>query len=441
MSCSQPSVGPLDWNTSQRQKKEYIEWKRQEDKMAEPSTLCLSMIPLQYLGSGITVEPLESVLLIGLEVDSEFNNNNPLKLTVTSRYSLGFIYVESYIDTNILHISGNNSCQVRIQTDSVTNMNAVLKHVVYTSQEHHKRQRDYIDISFQDIYNVFMNVLIQRQHVPRLYDPGPGNDINNKVTIVAKTFERYDCVNALIASVNKFYPNMTIIIADDSENKQKLEGNNVKHYLMPFLEGYAAGKNLLVSQVRTKYLLWVDDDFVFTKDTLLERFVEKLESPTADLDLVAGYLVSRKEHPWAHVSYINDDDGGCISESDTSYGTLKEFPNCKLMDIVTNFFMAKTDAVRTVGFDSVFERISHREFFVDALGHLRIAVCDDVIIRHDRRSNERYRNYRMIQTQQRESARYAERVLFKNNLRCFQAWTQSFLEFEKYNTFELNSSV
>ncbi|XP_002735531.1 beta-1,4 N-acetylgalactosaminyltransferase 1-like [Saccoglossus kowalevskii] len=321
-------------------------------------------------------------------------------------------------------------------------MNAVLKHVVYTSQEHHKRQRDYIDISFQDIYNVFMNVLIQRQHVPRLYDPGPGNDINNKVTIVAKTFERYDCVNALISSVNKFYPNMTIIIADDSENKQKLEGNNVKHYLMPFLEGYAAGKNLLVSQVRTKYFLWVDDDFVFTNHTILERFIEKLESPTAELDLVAGQLMSPEgkisiflnKHSWAQASYTNEENGGCISESHASYGTLKEFPNCQLKDMVINFFMAKTEAVRKVGFDLEFERISHRDFYVDALGHLRIALCDDVFIEHKQQNSEHYLDYRLMKNEQCASARYAEHILFKNNLRCMQAWNKRFREFGKCKT-------
>lgn len=50
-----------------------------------------------------------------------------------------------------------------------------------------------------------------------------------------------------------------------------------------FLQGWFAGRNLAVSQVTTKYVLWVDDDFIFTSSTKLEKMVEVLESTTLDL--------------------------------------------------------------------------------------------------------------------------------------------------------------
>lgn len=49
------------------------------------------------------------------------------------------------------------------------------------------------------------------------------------------------------------------------------------------LQGWFAGRNLAVSQVTTKYLLWVDDDFIFTADTKLEKLVDVLERTTLDL--------------------------------------------------------------------------------------------------------------------------------------------------------------
>lgn len=48
-------------------------------------------------------------------------------------------------------------------------------------------------------------------------------------------------------------------------------------------QGWFAGRNLAVSQVTTKYLLWVDDDFIFTADTKLEKLVEVLEKTALDL--------------------------------------------------------------------------------------------------------------------------------------------------------------
>lgn len=48
-------------------------------------------------------------------------------------------------------------------------------------------------------------------------------------------------------------------------------------------QGWFAGRNLAVSQVTTKYVLWVDDDFVFTARTRLERLVDVLERTPLDL--------------------------------------------------------------------------------------------------------------------------------------------------------------
>lgn len=38
-----------------------------------------------------------------------------------------------------------------------------------------------------------------------------------------------------------------------------------------------------MSQVVTKYVLWVDDDFIFTENTKLEKMVDILEKTTLDL--------------------------------------------------------------------------------------------------------------------------------------------------------------
>ncbi len=48
-------------------------------------------------------------------------------------------------------------------------------------------------------------------------------------------------------------------------------------------QGWFAGRNLAVSQVTTKYMLWVDDDFIFTANTKLEKLVDVLEKTTLDL--------------------------------------------------------------------------------------------------------------------------------------------------------------
>lgn len=53
--------------------------------------------------------------------------------------------------------------------------------------------------------------------------------------------------------------------------------------LVCYTQGWFAGRNLAVSQVTTKYVLWVDDDFIFSADTKLEKMVDILEKTTLDL--------------------------------------------------------------------------------------------------------------------------------------------------------------
>lgn len=49
------------------------------------------------------------------------------------------------------------------------------------------------------------------------------------------------------------------------------------------LQGWFAGRNLAISQVTTKYVLWVDDDFLFNNNTKIEVLVDVLEKTELDV--------------------------------------------------------------------------------------------------------------------------------------------------------------
>lgn len=49
------------------------------------------------------------------------------------------------------------------------------------------------------------------------------------------------------------------------------------------LQGWFAGRNLAISQVTTKYVLWVDDDFLFTSKTKIEKLVDVLQKTELDV--------------------------------------------------------------------------------------------------------------------------------------------------------------
>ncbi|KAM3872330.1 beta-1,4 N-acetylgalactosaminyltransferase 1-like [Diretmus argenteus] len=209
-------------------------------------------------------------------------------------------------------------------------------------------------------------------------------NISALVTIASKTFMRYDKLQDLIDSIRQYYPTVTIVIADDSEHPKPVTGPHIEHYIMPFGKGWFAGRNLAVSQVSTKYVLWVDDDFIFTASTKLEKMVDILEKTT--LDLVGGAVREVTGYTATYRHTISVEEGGtegdCLHVRQGHHHIIKGFPNCVVADAVINFFMGRTDKVRQVGFNPRLARRGHLEFFIDGLGSLHIGSCSDVIVGH-----------------------------------------------------------
>lgn len=59
-------------------------------------------------------------------------------------------------------------------------------------------------------------------------------NVSALVTVATKTFLRYDKLQDLVNSIRRYYPTVTIVIADDSENPKAVSGPNIEHYIMPF---------------------------------------------------------------------------------------------------------------------------------------------------------------------------------------------------------------
>uniref|UniRef100_A0A8C4QMC1 Glycosyltransferase 2-like domain-containing protein n=1 Tax=Eptatretus burgeri TaxID=7764 RepID=A0A8C4QMC1_EPTBU len=256
-------------------------------------------------------------------------------------------------------------------------------------------------------------------------------NISELVTVVTKTFLRYDDLKKLIASIREFYPDIHIIIADDSEPWQPITGWRIEHYKMPFAKGWFAGRNLAISQVTTKYLVWVDDDFIFTKDTKLEKLLTVLEDNM--LDMVGGAVreatgFSRTYRHKLTIS-LEKEDGYCLQRQGGYYHELAGFPGCVLTDGVINFFLGRTESIRNVGFDPRHKRVAHTEFFIDGVGHLRVGSCDYVIVDHASKlhlkwfysnSQKEYVKFRYLSNVIDSHTPNAQQVLFfKNRLKCY----------------------
>uniref|UniRef100_A0A2K5ZDE1 Beta-1,4-N-acetyl-galactosaminyltransferase 1 n=1 Tax=Mandrillus leucophaeus TaxID=9568 RepID=A0A2K5ZDE1_MANLE len=156
--------------------------------------------PLQYPLQGVEVQPLRSILVPGLSLQAA-SGQEVYQVNLTA--SLGTWDVAGEV-TGVTLI-GEGQADLTLVSPGLDQLNRQLQLVTYSSRSYQTNTADTAQ------YN-----------------------ISALVTIATKTFLRYDRLRALITSIRRFYPTVTVIIADDSDKPERVSGPYVEHYLMPF---------------------------------------------------------------------------------------------------------------------------------------------------------------------------------------------------------------
>jgi len=94
------------------------------------------------------------------------------------------------------------------------------------------------------------------------------------------TFLRPDGLYNLLESINKYYPDANIYVAqqgDMYEPFERFDKFKVIFFKLPFDFGLSASRNYLVKNTKAKYVLILEDDFIFNIDTRIEKMVKLLE--------------------------------------------------------------------------------------------------------------------------------------------------------------------
>uniref|UniRef100_A0A452I3Z4 Glycosyltransferase 2-like domain-containing protein n=1 Tax=Gopherus agassizii TaxID=38772 RepID=A0A452I3Z4_9SAUR len=401
---------------------EYQSYRQRTQSPAEQLLIVRANSPLEYPAQGVEVRPLRTILIPGLSLQAASRKLYKVTLIAT----LGTFDVAAIVEG--VKAQGEGETRLSLSAIQLDNLNRQLQFVTYTNTLFHPNTADTVQFA-TDGHQASFTIRIRHAPTPKLYNPGtPGDggdyNISALVTIATKTFLRYDKLRALIASIRRFYPTVTIIIADDSQHPEPVGGPHIEQYFMPFgkvrslwrhrrrdlgvqglggggaqvagpgtdmsptsspdTQGWFAGRNLAISQVTTKYVLWVDDDFIFTPRTRVEKLVDVLEKTS--LDLVGGGV---REITGVTTTYrqkisvqMGGEEGDCLQTRQGYHHLLEGFPGCVVTDGVVNFFLARTAKVLEVGFDPRLSRVAHLEFFIDGLGVLHVGSCADVVVDH-----------------------------------------------------------
>ncbi|XP_054905811.1 beta-1,4 N-acetylgalactosaminyltransferase 1a isoform X3 [Poeciliopsis prolifica] len=327
----------------QQRAEEYLQFLRRSHTPADMLVIAEAGNPLQYPTQGVKVQPLKTIIIPGLGLRLEGRKSYIVNLTAT----MGTFDVAATVDR--VSVKGMGEKHISLSSPALYALNRQLQFVTFTSTIFHPMTSDLVQLATEG-HQSFFTIKVGHRVAPKLYNSGQskGYNITSLVTIATKTFLRYDKLKDLIASIREFYPTILIIIADDSEHPQPVTGPHIEQYIMPFGKGWFAGRNLAVSQVTTKYVLWVDDDFIFTANTKLEKMVDILEKTT--LDLVGGAVREATGYTTTFRHTISVEEGGkegdCLNIRNGYHHAIEGFPNCVVADAVINFFLARTDKVR-----------------------------------------------------------------------------------------------
>lgn len=203
--------------------------------------------------------------------------------------------------------------------------------------------------------------------------------MENELTIIVKTFNRPDALVTLIKSIVRFYPGLTILVADDGDNCiDPQEVPSIQYFKIPYDSGLSYGRNFLLDKVETEFFLLLDDDFEFFEKTNIDILFHALKE-TAALDIVGGAVVNNGNEPIFYNNALKIEDGTLYHYRHQKTGELNGIP---LFDIILNFFVGRTTRVREVKWDNDLKVIEHEDFFLRCKGNLKVGYIDKVIINH-----------------------------------------------------------
>jgi hypothetical protein len=185
-----------------------------------------------------------------------------------------------------------------------------------------------------------------------------------ELTVLVKTFERPRVLRRFVDSVRRFYPDLKVIVVDDSRKPEPIEG--LETITMPYDSGVSAGRNELIARAQTDYVLLLDDDFVFYRHTRLGPAVEAMKRHP-EIDIMGGQVVNLPFYRRLPLSLEGPLYPSSASPRVPIRSTIGGFTVAAKVPV---FFLARRERVALVPWDPHANRSGHADFFTRALGVL-----------------------------------------------------------------------
>ena len=228
----------------------------------------------------------------------------------------------------------------------------------------------------------------------------------DKIAIIIHTFLRDNMIDRCIHSIKEYCNNYRIYISDagfmtpgKKEWYDSLEKEGHKVILLPYDSNWTVGRNKLVKLVKEKYVLYVDDDFIFSKDTKIKNLLEMLKK-NKDVGIVGG-KVRIKERILQYSFKLKGKKGNikyCLISNEKN--------NNFYCDIIANFWLAKAEIFKSgAKWDSELNiGGGHSDFFINLKFNTKwkLMYSNDCTIDHLHIRDEKYGKKRLRNTWQQK---------------------------------------
>jgi len=238
------------------------------------------------------------------------------------------------------------------------------------------------------------------------------SNFENNFTICIKTIYRSNLLKENIKSIRKIYPNVKIIIADDSDDEYKIKNKNtmqeaskndknITYIPLPYDAGLSKGRNECVKRVKTEFTIITDDSrFLVSENEIIQNIIKYMK--TKNIEIITGFIKGR---PKEHSSYISNFDycmdknknriskkeikkiikeKGTIFIKKKKINNISKFRELEFQDINmgVNCFIAKTNTLKNNKWDEkrgtneTKTNTEHEDFFLRLwLNNVKINYC------------------------------------------------------------------
>lgn len=220
--------------------------------------------------------------------------------------------------------------------------------------------------------------------------------VRKNVTVIFKSFERQKMAKRLYENLQEYYPGISAIIADDSSKPLELQGDSLEIIQLPFNSGLSYGLNRAIEKVKTPYVMRMDDDELLTLKTCLGDQVHFLEKhPEIDLVGFCTLTAIRCKNPDEEVSkFTSFSMRGAPKPLRIPHMTQID-GNHFVMGKVPNLYVARTDKVRSIGWDENLRMLDHQDFFWRAAGNLvSVIALGTAVFHYHNPFQKHYQKYR-----------------------------------------------